>query len=854
MKLLYSITFVILGLICCANGKFEGNSGDIILSSSLEVSHATILKMKKSNYLLSSIATVAMLTSCQKDNLGYTDDFGGVVIEISQDSKKRSSIDNLVTTWVSGDLLSVYNSSSKNAKFEYLGSTNSANATFNGQLTFPATDEVLYALYPYSIGDKSSTNTPLTLEASQIQEHNASGVIDPTSLGQYAYMAGKTTSSVASGNSISIGVTNLMSIFDFELTGIATNTKVLSVVLRSDANSFSTTGVVNFSGATPTVDVGAVDGKKIEVKLQTEGDPATEGVLVSGGRLVVRMAMLPQIIASDAEWFIDVNTFSGGENSTKTFAKSFASGAKTYGQGVCYKVAYSLGAPKPVVMYELVESDYIPSRQSTGDIIPDFSRVGYRWGDVDIPSISVVKILTPPAGGADATKLIQDAINDISRGTILLTKGVYNISGVININKSGIVLRGEGNDPTNGTKLVATKNTKFDHLILIAGTRSSRNRQLTGSTIAITDDYVPAGQFWVNVDNANSFNVDDDVVIYRPSTAKWISDLKMDQISGRPDGLPITQWEAGKYDQYSERVITLIEGNTLHFDNPIVMSLDANYGGGTVRKYTYTNRIEECGVENMYIESFYANDTDENHVWNAIIVSHAQHCWIKDIKSRYFAMGLVTMEKFSKNITVVNCHCFDPKSIDTGSRRYSFYIEQAELCLVKDCTSDNARHDYSTGSGGTGPNVFTNCTATNTKSDIGPHMRWNCGTLYDNIISDGDIRIQDRGWYGSGHGWAGANSVVWNSTARNLVVQSPWVSAYNYCIGSIGTKGAGAHPKPERPDGVWESNGANVSPQSLYEAQLLVRKKNQPGGIMDIKMDTDVDHGILTDDYTDGEF
>lgn len=29
--------------------------------------------------------------------------------------------------------------------------------------------------------------------------------------------------------------------------------------------------------------------------------------------------------------------------------------------------------------YPVVESDYMPSRQQTGDMIPDFSRVGYRW-------------------------------------------------------------------------------------------------------------------------------------------------------------------------------------------------------------------------------------------------------------------------------------------------------------------------------------------------------------------------------------------------------------------------------------------------------------------------------------------
>lgn len=61
--------------------------------------------------------------------------------------------------------------------------------------------------------------------------------------------------------------------------------------------------------------------------------------------------------------------------------------------------------------YPVVESDYMPSRQQTGDMIPDFSRVGYRWGDRAIPDVAVVETLTPPSDGGDATALIQQAID-----------------------------------------------------------------------------------------------------------------------------------------------------------------------------------------------------------------------------------------------------------------------------------------------------------------------------------------------------------------------------------------------------------------------------------------------------------
>ena len=77
--------------------------------------------------------------------------------------------------------------------------------------------------------------------------------------------------------------------------------------------------------------------------------------------------------------------------------------------------------------------------------IPDFSRVGYRWSDADIPVYENVVVLEPPVDGSDATLMIQEAIDAFEgKGAILLKEGVYNIYGSISLNKSNLVLRGEG--------------------------------------------------------------------------------------------------------------------------------------------------------------------------------------------------------------------------------------------------------------------------------------------------------------------------------------------------------------------------------------------------------------------------
>ncbi|MDQ7949558.1 MAG: hypothetical protein REI93_11975, partial [Pedobacter sp.] len=134
-----------------------------------------------------------------------------------------------------------------------------------------------------------------------------------------------------------------------------------------------------------------------------------------------------------------------------------------------------------------------------------------------------------------------------------------------------------------------------------------------------------------------------------------------------------------------------------------------------------------------------------------------------------------------------------------------------------------ARHDYATGAFVCGPNVFCQGTAVKSKSDIGPHHRWATGTLYDNIRSDGLIDVEDRGNYGTGHGWAGVTQVLWNCTGSKIAVQSPWTSGKNYSIGTKGEKATGRFKN--RPDGEWFAHNQDAVPQSLYLAQLAARQK-----------------------------
>ena len=137
----------------------------------------------------------------------------------------------------------------------------------------------------------------------------------------------------------------------------------------------------------------------------------------------------------------------------------------------------------------------------------------------------MVVTLAAPEDGSDATSLIQNAINGMTtKGAILLKEGTYNISSRLTLDKSNVVLRGEGAN----TIIKATGTTQRTLLTFGKSTNS-----VTGGSSPIVDSFVPVGQFWVTVENGSMFSAGDRVNVTAYMNQTWISDLKMDKIGPR---------------------------------------------------------------------------------------------------------------------------------------------------------------------------------------------------------------------------------------------------------------------------------------------------------------------------------
>ena len=129
-----------------------------------------------------------------------------------------------------------------------------------------------------------------------------------------------------------------------------------------------------------------------------------------------------------------------------------------------------------------------------------------------------------------------------------------------------------------------------------------------------------------------------------------------------------------------------------------------------------------------------------------------------------------------------------------------------------------------------GPNVVLRMTVpeddAGAHDNLQPHQRWATGLLVDDANTPtGGIALMNRGWDGSGHGWAVGFGVVWNGVAGSLLIQQP-PGAQNWAIGVAGKETSSSAPGSDAgplPQGIVDSPGAAVAPQSLYLAQLCER-------------------------------
>jgi hypothetical protein len=470
---------------------------------------------------------------------------------------------------------------------------------------------------------------------------------------------------------------------------------------------------------------------------------------------------------------------------------------------------------------------------SLGNRVMDYSYAGYKGGGVALPVVPVAVTVTPVSG--DSTTNIQAAITTVSampldsngfRGAVLLEPGTYNVSSTLNINASGVVLRGSGSG--SGGSVLNMTGTGF----LLMSIEGSGSWSTTGSAVSMTDSYVPSAAISFNVSSTSGFTVGDTILVQRPSTAAWIAYMGMNTIpNSNGNGTYDTWIEPGSVIN-TDRTIAAINGNNVTLDVPLTDSFDSTYLTGSIIHYTFAGRISEVGLEHLSVVAPAVPVTVTQFSvfsMSSLIDSWAQDLAIQDSENSMNLGGT------AKRVTVENVTITHTYTWTSEAGPGDFTMDGTQL-LLENCSSkgNTGVWPFTTSSEVTGPDVLLNCSADSRGFD--PHQRWATGLLADGCSFPGgngpadqsSIAYSNRGNYGSGQGWDAGWAVAWNVAGANLLVQAP-PGVDNWCIGCTGTEISSAMPggSGNLPNGIFDSLGTNVTlgslGGSLYTAQLQDR-------------------------------
>ncbi|MDR2147029.1 MAG: discoidin domain-containing protein [Tannerella sp.] len=496
--------------------------------------------------------------------------------------------------------------------------------------------------------------------------------------------------------------------------------------------------------------------------------------------------------------------------------------------------------PESKWVYHDSKGNLVYQKDERGNQIMDFSHAGYMGGGVAFPNVPVKKTVRPPANGADAVDIIQEAIDAVAvmpvmenglRGAVLLESGDYYCSRSIRISVGGIILRGSGSEGENASVIRLNGEKKYP-AININSERTQRGaRGGAGFTdpnnirTVIVDAYVPSGANSFHVSSGEGFAVGDIIQIRRPTTKEWVHFMEMDNM--KRNGNPQT-WLSLERTGVHIRRITAINALTFTLDAPLSDSYNASLLGQNAVEVIRVAASEpvmplsQVGVEHLRIQCP-PLETDYGSAPYSGIRIGGQDCWVDDV---WCVETMNTIPITGRRITIRNTHVTHTHTNLGASKPADFSIEGSQI-LIDRCSSDGGNTYWVwTNSYDSGPNVVLNSNFTGRGSRIQPHQRWATGFLVDNCRTpDGGIDFPNRGVAGSGHGWCMGWGVAWNCTAKTFIIQNP-PGTINWAIGCIGERRQTARyfdTAPVLPEGVFESHGTHVAPRSLYLAQLADR-------------------------------
>ena len=322
-------------------------------------------------------------------------------------------------------------------------------------------------------------------------------------------------------------------------------------------------------------------------------------------------------------------------------------------------------------------------KDKLASILPDFSYAGYKYSEVEIPTIktkpyNIINFGAIPNDGIDDTNAINRTIETAGKqggGIVFFPKGVFHVNmdttktNIVKINYSNILMRGSGSGK-NGTVIFsgsATNQAENNSPWLSPFVfQSGLNLQGTSAFFKVEDLQVCAkvlkeikkGETIIEVSETKEIKKGDVIVLALKNTTDQgdlINDL-MQPLEFEP--FQTSYLEAGKQRaasfQYTAEIDLVLDAHHIKLKQPLRRTITLKFKP----TISIMPMLKNVGIEHFKFESAWDGNythhanREMDYGWGAINLQRVSHGWIRDIHIDNYTQTTHLIN--SRNVTIEN--------------------------------------------------------------------------------------------------------------------------------------------------------------------------------------------------------
>lgn len=453
--------------------------------------------------------------------------------------------------------------------------------------------------------------------------------------------------------------------------------------------------------------------------------------------------------------------------------------------------------------------------------LPEFGTAGYGSGKVAIPEYPVLTNVKEHGakgdGVSDDTAAFRRALLAVGeRGAVLVPAGRYLITDVVELKRSGVVLRGEGPDksvlvlPKPLSEIHPRPNVdKFKTAYSFSGGFLSLKGTDHGGRLSDVADPAKRGDLTLTLTSPDLPKEGEWIrlVMHDPPDHSLLRHLHGDLLEPGADTANLPQpvdWAA---------MVKAVSGRRITLDRPLRVDVRPEW---KPEVFSLKPSLKESGIENIGLE--FPGVPKLPHLqeagYNAIEIQGAVDCWIRNVTVTDADNGVImgrsrfcTVEDFTtraaKRTGLTGHHAMWASSRTQDSLFVRF---KCDTTYVHDLTVEG----FANG------NVFACGTGVSINCD---HHR---NAPYENLFTDFDAGDPRRLFESSGRPdrgpHSGARTTFWCIRGHGQFPPIPPADMWPL----INVIGFGAYPPAKDPAGPWvESGKGNLTPANLWKAQAI---------------------------------